>query len=67
MDSWGEKFALAADAKERADFDRCVELTIQVSRESGLGLGFGAQMVLQHYYHPLKADVRSLISAARMR
>ena len=66
--AWLEKFKKAADANEHVDFDEGVKLTRQVAREmEDSDLVFGAEMVLQHYRHPEKMSVGSLVLAAQKR
>ena len=65
---WGKTFAKAADKNARVSFDEAVELTRQVALETGDGdLSFGADMVLQHYRHPVRATIETLVVAAKKR
>ena len=66
--AWLEKFAKAADAGEHVSHDEAVELTAQVATEmEDNDLVFGAEMVLQHYRHPEKLSVGSLVLATQKR
>ncbi len=63
--TWEDKFADAADNGERVGFDEAVELTRQVADEDDGDLEFGAEMVLQHYRHPIEVTVPALVEATR--
>ena len=62
MLSWLGRFALDADNQARCSLAEGRRLARQVAEESGEGIAFGAEMVLQHYRHPPEVTIEALIN-----